>query len=99
MREGGPLIGSSNSWITSSSSRPGTAAALVRDVNRLKEVQGTAAEQEVVRQLQQLYSPAAVQAMMALGSNSSSSSSSSRRRSGVEAAVIAEVTQPRSTPT
>lgn len=87
MREGGPLIGSNNAWITSSSSRPGTAAALVRDVNRLKQAQGTAAEQDVVQQLQQQYSPAAVQAMLALGSSSSSSST----RPGIEAAVIAEV--------
>eukprot|EP00878_Enallax_costatus_P015949 GHUV01016722.1.p1 GENE.GHUV01016722.1~~GHUV01016722.1.p1 ORF type:complete len:458 (+),score=126.66 GHUV01016722.1:249-1622(+) len=85
MREGGPLTGSSNAWIPSSSKRS-TTAALVCDVNRLKQVQGTAAEQEVMQQLQQRYSPAAVQAMMAVGSSSRSSSG----RPGVEAAVIAE---------
>jgi hypothetical protein len=51
------------------------------------QAQGTAAEQQVLQQLQQRYSPQAVQAMMAL---SSSSSNSSRRAFGNEAAVVAE---------
>jgi hypothetical protein len=53
------------------------------------QAQGTAAEQQVLQQLQQRYSPQAVQAMMAL--SSSSSGNSSRRAFGNEAAVVAEV--------
>ncbi|WIA34330.1 hypothetical protein OEZ86_012669 [Tetradesmus obliquus] len=89
---GHPLLSSKDGWLPSSSG-PARAAALLADVKRLKQAQGTAAEQQVLQQLQQRYSPQAVQAMMALSSSNSSSasSSSSRRPFGNEAAVVAEV--------
>eukprot|EP00775_Hariotina_reticulata_P013088 gene13088-13215_t len=61
---GGPLARAASSS-SSVNGRPDKAAAFITDMTRLRQAQGTAAEWDVVQQLQQRYSPAAVQAMLA----------------------------------